>query len=294
VTLSEIPDGVIHTGGGRFRRQDGFILFVVDRLMASVDFHNLYKYILVSLTEVSLTPTGLASVRHVTQDLGQTLMLDSGVYGFVNDYIRKHDTDEPFGEVRKKSPSTFADFEALVRKYVQFVQYFENDLWGYVEIDIGSPAEKTATRKLLEGYGLKPIPVYHPAVDDYDYFDYLAERYDRVCCGNMGQASEPIRMRILATLYERARKYPYLWVHVLGTRNHHWFNAYPLQSADATSWLEGLRFGQITHYVDGYPMGALSEEYTYRQTEQYAKARHLAAYTVAMDVRVRRDRNEIY
>ena len=63
---------------------------------------------------------------------------------------------------------------------------------------------------MLEQMGLRPIPVYHPFNDGWDYFDYLAERYDRICFGNVVQADRETRKRLVATAWERHRKYPHL------------------------------------------------------------------------------------
>ena len=59
-----------------------------------------------------------------------------------------------------------------------------------------------------ESLGLKPIPVYHPLLDGWDYFDELAAQYDRICFGNIVQAPAATRIRLLHTLWERHRRYP--------------------------------------------------------------------------------------
>ena len=57
-----------------------------------------------------------------------------------------------------------------------------------VEVDQGGRENKIKTRARLEKMGLRPIPVYHPLNDGWDYFDYLAENYDRICMGNVVNA----------------------------------------------------------------------------------------------------------
>ena len=89
-------------------------------------------------------------------------------------------------------------------------------LWGYIELDQGGAVHKRRTRTALEQAGLAPIPVYHPFNDGWDYFDELCARYDRICVGNVVQAPRAIRCRIFATVWERQRAYPDVWIHYLG------------------------------------------------------------------------------
>lgn len=133
-------------------------------------------------------------------------------------------------------------FEALFEKYVRVVRRLEPLLWGYIEIDIGGPSGKTATRERLEAMGLCPIPVYHPFTDPPGYFDELAGGYDRLCVGNLVKATSSIRKRLMATLAQRCQAYPHLWVHLLGLTPNEWFNAYPFASSDSSGWMAGLRW----------------------------------------------------
>lgn len=82
----------------------------------------------------------------------------------------------------------------------------------------------------------------HPFNDGWDYFDELATEYDRMCFGNVVQASQATRVRLLHTMWERRRDYPDLWVHVLGLSANEWCLPCPPDSGDSSSWLNSLRY----------------------------------------------------
>jgi len=171
---------------------------------------------------------------------GKRLFIDSGVFNLTNQHARNNNMT--MDQVLSMSPEELDGFDALFDKYIRIVKEIGEKAWGYIEIDQGGMANKIKTRDKLHGLGFNPIPVYHPLVDGWDYFDYLAERYDRICLGNIVQAQNETRKRILATMWERKRKYPNLWIHCLGlTPNEHCL-AFPLSSADSSSWISTTRW----------------------------------------------------
>lgn len=142
---------------------------------------------------------------------------------------------------------------------------------------------------MLEGMGLRPIPVYHPLVDGWDYFDELAEQYDRICFANLVQANNYTRARLMATCYERRRKYPHLWIHLLGVTPNEWFNAIAPQSSDSSTWLAGLRWSQGNSAQSAMKrIGILGDRFRYRlgteASSEYGanKASRLCAYDAFM------------
>ena len=108
-------------------------------------------------------------------------------------------------EVLSMAPEKLDGFDSLFDKYVRIIKEIGEESWGYIEIDQGGKDNKIKTRDRLHKLGFNPIPVYHPLVDGWDYFDYLAERYDRICLGNIVQAQNETRKRLLATMWERKR-----------------------------------------------------------------------------------------
>lgn len=173
---------------------------------------------------------------------GCKVFLDSGVFWLTNRH--KHQHGITMDEALALAPTDIDGFDWLWERYIELVTAYRDDLWGYVELDQGGAENKRLTRHKLHDLGLDPIPVYHPLVDGWDYFDELAEGYDRVCFGNVVQADSPTRTKLLATASERHRAYPDLWVHLLGYTPDQRLLAFPAaaESCDSSSWLTGMRW----------------------------------------------------
>lgn len=175
---------------------------------------------------------------------GHKVLLDSGVFNLTNDYMRS--TGCSMDEALTVAPDQMPGFDRLFDRYVEIVDKYGDRLWGYIELDQGGEVNKRLTRARLEAHGAVPIPVYHPLVDGWDYFDELAREYDRICFGNVVQASRPVRERLLHTLWERHRAYPDLWVHVLGLTVNEWCLPCPPDSCDSSTWVNGLRYPSVS------------------------------------------------
>lgn len=186
---------------------------------------------------------------------GDRMLLDSGIFNLTNDYKRA--TGCTMDQALALPPTAFDGFEALFDRYVHLAQQWGDQLWGYIELDQGGKENKRLTRARLHDLGLDPIPVYHPLVDGWDYFDELAESFDRICFGNIVQAAPNVRVRLLHTLWERHRAYPDLWVHVLGLSPNDDTIVFPPESADSSSWISGLQFPKVylgTSMLSLYPI----------------------------------------
>jgi hypothetical protein len=171
------------------------------------------------------------------------LFIDSGVYNLATEHAAAHglSMDQALG----MAPAEIDGFNDLFDRYVRLVTRWADRAWGFVEIDQGGKDNKIKTRARLEALGLRPIPVYHPFNDGWDYFDYLAERYDRICFGNVVQADVSTRKRLVATAWERRRKYPNLWIHLLGLTPSALTVAFPMNSCDSSTWVSPARWGQV-------------------------------------------------
>jgi hypothetical protein len=216
---------------------------------------------------------------------GRKLFLDSGVYWLATQHARANrmSMDEALG----LSPEKITGFDELFSAYVETVRRYESSLWGYIEIDQGGRDNKRRTRAKLEAMGLKPIPVYHPFNDGWDYFDELASEYDRICLGNVVMATADQRKRLLATAWERRRQYPHLWIHALGLTPNEVSVAYPMNSCDSSSWIAGVRWARHHVASAAQPFGETSG-FIYSRTHDpdsergHIKARRLAGYDAIM------------
>lgn len=248
-----MSNGLIKTGGGTFDPAEQRVYFIasnVERMKYGATNHT---HLLMALNEI-VTDEQINWVdTWLTQ--GKKVFIDSGVYDLAVNYAKTHGIT--MDVALNTNPQDMEEFDTLFKRYTSIVKRFEERLWGYIEIDLGGRDNKIKTRARLESMGFKPIPVYHPLNDGWDYFDYLAERYDRVCFGNLVYADPPTRKRLLATMWERHRKYPHLWVHLLGLTPNHIMNAYPSNSADSSAWLSSVRWSGYKERVLGASFGGL-------------------------------------
>ena len=171
---------------------------------------------------------------------GIPTFLDSGVFYLTNVHKRNHSTS--MDEALALAPEEIDNFDWLFDTYVELVNEYGDRLWGYNELDQGGMANKIRMRAKLEDLGLAPIPVYHPINDGWDYFDELAQGYDRICFGNVVQAPPGERRRLLMTAYQRHLKYPDLFIHFLGLTPNELQAGMPFDSADSSMWTYTFRY----------------------------------------------------
>lgn len=196
-------------------------------------------YMLVALNDIE-TPKSITDVQTLI-DSDVKVLFDSGIFNLANQHAQAHNLTHD--QALNLAPDEIDGFDDLYERYADVIQTLGHDrLWGYIELDQGGAVNKRKTRARLEADGLRPIPVYHPLLDGWDYFDELASQYDRICVGNVVQASTPVRTRILATVHERAARYPHLWIHLLGYTLSQYLNAYPVASCDSSTWLAATRW----------------------------------------------------
>lgn len=178
----------------------------------------------------------------ISIEQGCPTFLDSGIFFLTN--VHKRTNNTTMDEALALAPEEIDNFEWLFETYCLIVDEFGERLWGYNELDQGGMENKKRTRANLESLGYAPIPVYHPLNDGWDYFDELAQEYDRICFGNVVQARPSVRKRLLATAFERHAKYPDLFIHFLGLTPNDLQMGLPFDSCDSSSWTAPFRFPQ--------------------------------------------------
>ena len=213
---------------------------------------------------------------------GRTVFLDSGIFFLTNQHARAHDVT--MDTALALSPEEIDGFDDLFKKYVHLAKTYGDRVWGYIELDQGGRENKIRTRQRLEDMGLRPIPVYHPFNDGWDYFDELGQNYDRICFGNVVQAERRERVQLIHTMWERRRRFPHLWIHVLGYTPNELLYACPPNSADSSTWLQAIRWPTGVQLRSmGKTVDQLGRDFNYAlgsaRDEQAgaAKATHLAA-----------------
>lgn len=189
----------------------------------------------------------------------RNVLLDSGIFNLAMGHAKAHGTH--MDVALAMPPEEIDGFTELWDRYGAIAQRFGERAWGMIELDQGGAKNKPRTRARIEReFGITPIPVYHPLLDGWDYYDTLASGYDRICFGNLVKAPPPSRLRLIHTASERGRQYPYLWTHLLGVYPNENLLAMPLRgSCDSSSWLTSERWHpswkgwSLTKMVTHYP-----------------------------------------
>ena len=278
------------TGGGRFDPQEGGIYFLACDETRGANAEDHAENFLVAMNEIR-TEKDLEFVKRLIEK-GRNVFIDSGVFYLVQQHAKNHDMElyDVFGLPAEQIDGYTANYE----NYMRVIHDLEAGVWGYIEIDLGGPEGKTANREIMEAQGLRPVPVYHPLTDGWDYFDFLCENYDRLCVGNVVYSSRKVRRKILSTIWERHQKYPDVWIHLLGLTPNEWLYAYPCNSADSSSWLSAIKWHGYMERSMGKPIGKLPLNYRYRLGEDSGgddhpagshKASRMAAYGSHMLIR---------
>lgn len=224
--------------GGNWNPNEEMIYFIASNVDTMGHVTQVNKNLLIAVNE-------LRNEEHLERVAewcagGHSVFIDSGVFNLTNQHARKHNVS--MDDALALAPEEISGFDKLFEDYCKVVTKLKDHCWGYIEIDQGGRDNKIRTRENLESLGFNPIPVYHPLNDGWDYFDELASKYDRICFGNIVQADRTTRKRLLATAWERRRKYPNLWIHLLGYTANEMLNALPVNSCDSSTWLAGVRW----------------------------------------------------
>lgn len=223
-------------------------------------------------------------------DKGISIFVDSGVFWLSTQHAKRNGIR--MDEALALAPDEIDDFDWLFDRYVKLLRNIGDRVWGYIEIDQGGRENKIKTRAKLEGMGFRPIPVYHPFNDGWDYFDFLAQNYDRICFGNVVQADPATRKRLVATAHERRKKYPHLWIHILGLTPNERSAAYPLPSCDLSSWLSPARWGQHDAMVANKRCWSTGPGFIYNPSHEkegesgHLKGWRMSAYDAHMATRI--------
>ena len=262
--------------GGKFDPADKHIYFMASNPKMMSGVIDQCKNCLIAVNELG-TPQQESTLR-LLLDAGINVFLDSGVYSIAMAHAKKNKISH--NEALRVPLDELEKFPWLYDLYCKLVTQYGDQLWGYVEVDLGGKEQKIKTRAKLEGDGFRPIPVYHPLNDGWDYFDELASQYDRICVGNIVYASSQTRLRILSMIWERKQQYPNLWIHLLGFHMHEHLNAYPIESIDSSSWLEAVRWGHVKERNMMRNMGSLGSGFRYElgSKDSYKKGEKTWAY----------------
>lgn len=273
--------------GGRWDPTAWPTYFIASNVESLVHGHLCHDHLLVAVNELHAARQ-VQGVRDFVA-AGKQVFIDSGVFALSTTHAKAHGLT--MDQALSMPPEEVDGFDELFARYTELLAELGDRVWGYIEIDQGGRENKIRTRARLEALGLRPIPVYHPFNDGWDYFDHLAENYDRICFGNVVQADPATRKRLLATAWERRRKYPHLWIHLLGLTPSEMTTAYPINSCDSSTWLSGVRWGTHHSVVANRTAWKTGSGFCYRfgadaqALRGHHRARQLAGYDAGMVAR---------
>lgn len=271
---------------GKWDRDEWPVYFAASKPDTLVHAYRLHHHLLVAVNEL----TGEHQMKFLRRFFrhGNAMLIDSGVFWLSTQHAKRHGLK--MNEALSLAPTEVDGFDTLYDRYLSLISELGDQSWGYIEIDQGGRENKIKTRAKLEAAGLRPIPVYHPLNDGWDYFDELASRYDRICLGNVVMADMETRKRLLATAWERRRKFPHLWIHALGVTASEMLAAWPMNSSDSSTWLSSIRWGFQSAVVANkrcwdldrgfnYPLGEPSPEIMARRENAIAFCGYNAAFS---------------
>jgi hypothetical protein len=276
VAFPSVELDMIKTAGKQFNPAERNLYFIAAGPVFLEEAVKVNKHMLCAVNELR-SEQSIETCKRIMA-AGVKLFIDSGVYALTNEHARANNCsmDMALG----LAPDKIDGFQELYDRYVEVCSSIGEEAWGYIEIDQGGRANKIKTRAKLEKLGLRPVPVYHPINDGWDYFDYLAQRYDRICFGNIVQAEIAERVRLISTAFIRRQKYPHLWIHMLGITPNEILFSCPSHSCDSSDWLSGVRWGNVKETACGNAFGDFTESmvYPYHKREFYFKLLRLLAY----------------
>jgi len=274
--------------GGNFDPLDKHIYFNASSMFTVLGYRqHVHRYVLIAIDE--LQNTNLDKLVEIIDKQKKVVLIDSGIFNLTMEHVRR--TGMSHAQALSLEPDKINGFDALWNKYTAVVKALGDRCWGYIELDQGGRESKTKIRTRLESMGLKPIPVYHPFADGWDYFDYLAENYDRVCIGNLSQSETPVRLRLVSTIYDRMQKYPGLWVHLLGLSPNEWLNAFPVHSADSSSWISSAKWSGAIERTNCKAVGPLMRNFQYKLGDRRGREKGLALSAYMTNINQRNWRN---
>ena len=157
---------MIKTAGKAFDRLEGnnyFIASNIARQLNQVDKG--HSYILIAINELE-SEKSIAGVEKWMES-GNRVFIDSGIYDLAMRHAENNNVSH--NEALNLPPNQIDGFSKLLNKYYAVIDRIGDESWGYIELDQGGRENKIKTRESLEAHGLRPIPVYHPLSDGWDY-----------------------------------------------------------------------------------------------------------------------------
>lgn len=208
-----------------------------------------FKRILVALNflhEHAPTTTEKVAWLEAIAEHGYSVLLDSGCFSMVHIKAKELGLDPA---TTFMIPPTDARWGTAFTQHLAFhtevVQATRHLLAGYVEVDIGSLADRAGTRAQGALLGLNPIPAFRLFKDPLDALPALLQAHPQLCIA--GTAFCPMKHRVHGwhAVWRMWQEYnPECRLHVLGVTPCSTFNSFSFTSSDSSTYSANSRYGQ--------------------------------------------------
>ena len=167
-----------------------------------------------------------------------------------------------------------------IQDYCNFIKNTPIKLDNYIALDVIQNAKETKKNyyKMLE-CGLRPMPVFTSGADIKDIDEYYSTS-DYILVGGLVGVGKNSVIRRIAEIMEviDGRK-----VHLLGFSQMKWVNKFRPYSIDSSSWLSGIRYGQVNILTDNPLMlsAATRKDFIKKPDKKLVKALHRVGVSAA-------------
>jgi len=207
------------------------------------------------------------------------ILLDSGAYSLVTNAIKLGQKKREDGKnnqdntrvIQKQDFRSIADWsyydtqevKNFIKRYVEFVNKYKNQLDVYVNIDVIFNPERTwDNQKLLESYGLKPMPVYHFG-EDIKWLKKYMDNYEYIGIGGLGQDVTKNRFVLehgdpIFSLIQNSKQK--IRTHGFAITSVDLMLRYAWNSCDSTTWIKHAAYGGI--YVPKFKKDGKTLDYS--------------------------------
>lgn len=157
-----------------------------------------------------------------------------------------------------------------LNEYMNYLKLNQGVITEYPQLDVKDDFKATVRNlKIMEAFGLNPIPVFHMTNMPVSYFKELVDSgYKRIAIGALagekgGDNSKKFE-EMFDYIVDKKTGEVRCKLHAFGVTTLSVLLKYPFWSADSTSWLAGARFRQVFQFdQESVKMGSINtvEEY---------------------------------
>ena len=178
-------------------------------------------------------------------DLGYHVMLDSGCFTLC--FAKADELGITPPEAFMMSPADWGpELEAHIDLYCESLAACKQYLTTYVEVDIGSLAERAARRRMMKrDFKLEPMPVFRMFNDPLSELPGILRANKTLCIAGTAFCPMVNRVRAWHEAWRQWKEHnPSCKLHVLGVTPCSTFNSFGFTSSDSSTFSASCRYGQ--------------------------------------------------